>query len=75
MQEVKSALRFAGTFEELQGQLVALLWQLVMKPAVPIKTCAAILAAALVPCFPPAQVRLISNLTVCRAPGTADRAV
>ncbi|KAK9833905.1 hypothetical protein WJX74_009507 [Apatococcus lobatus] len=54
--EVKTALRFAATFEELQGQMVAMLWQLVMKPAMLVKTCRALLAAVLVPGFPPAQV-------------------
>ncbi|KAK9813191.1 hypothetical protein WJX72_010407 [[Myrmecia] bisecta] len=55
-QDVVAALRFTGGFEELQGGLLALLWELAVKPSMAIKKCAAALAGALVPCLPLAQV-------------------
>ena len=50
-QEMASALRFASAFEELQGQLLALVWELIAKPNAAAKMCAAELAGAIAPCL------------------------
>ena len=50
-QDMASALRFASAFEELQGQLLALIWELIAKPNAAAKMCAAELAGAIAPCL------------------------
>lgn len=57
MQEMSSALRFAAGFEELQGQLLALVWELTAKPFAVARLCAAQLAAAVSPSLPHSLVR------------------
>ena len=56
-QEVVAAVRFAGSCEELAGPLLALVWELAVKPSAAQRTCAAAFAGALVPCLPLQQVR------------------
>lgn len=50
-------MRFAGSCEELAGPLLALVWELAVKPSAAQRTCAAAFAGALVPCLPLQQVR------------------
>jgi len=52
-----AAVRFAGSWEELAGPLLALAWELAVRPAPAQRACAAALAGALVPCLPLQQAR------------------
>lgn len=52
-----AAVRFAGSCEELAGPLLALVWELAVRPGAAQRACAAALAGALVPCLPLQQAR------------------
>ena len=52
VQEMAAALRFAAAFEDLQGQLMSLIWELHGKPTAACQMCAALVAGAIAPSLP-----------------------
>jgi hypothetical protein len=70
-QDLVAAVRFAGSWEELAGPLLALAWELAVRPAPAQRACAAALAGALVPCLPLQQARGAPGALA--APGAATQ--